>query len=298
MPKSKTEFERKNSSWRRIEAHNNYYLYFFNLFMTNYEFEGVDKEANYFILKQYWENGKISAFNIKEIGECVYANFTEQEYNIYNFPIKAQPIPISQEWIVPKYFPKEPLEVNEDIVISYIQKDRMPIKKWILFYVKKLAQIEALIYNQTNSLKMPYLVAVSPEDKERMQRIVDNIMNDEEIVYLAPNDIQNIKVLLTQTPYLLDKLHQYKKQIENEVLTRLGINNVDIEKKEHLIVDEANANNELISDNADIYLKEMQNFCEACNEILGTNMSVIATSTLKMREASEEQEEQEDDSED
>lgn len=303
MSKSTKQFLRKEPNRERLKIKNQYLNYFKNLFMTNYEFKGVEKKENWFILHAYWETGKISGFILNEAGVKIpaYANFTENMYDMYNYPINALPIAISSDWKLPKYMPKTPLKVDKEIVISYINKTRTPIKEMVIYYVNRIVQIEMLMNSHINKLKMPFLVAVSPEDKEKMEDIIDRILNDEEVVYLSANDIANLKTLINNTPYILDKLLQHEKALINEVLTRLGINNVDIEKKEHLIVDEANANNELISDNGDIYLKEMEKFCEECNALLGTSMSVESTTAAHLlenmnQEDTSEEEENEDDS--
>ena len=48
-----------------------------------------------------------------------------------------------------------------------------------------------------------------------------------------------MKVLKTDAPYIADRLYQLKTQIWNEALTYLGISNMNIQKKERLISDEA-----------------------------------------------------------
>ena len=51
-------------------------------------------------------------------------------------------------------------------------------------------------------------------------------------------DTNNFAVLRTDAPYIADKIYQLKTQYWNECLTRLGISNVNIQKKERLISDE------------------------------------------------------------
>lgn len=59
---------------------------------------------------------------------------------------------------------------------------------------------------------------------------------------------------------------QYKKEIWNEALTFLGINNILVDKKERLITDEANSNNELINLNLQSFLAPRQEACKKFNE--------------------------------
>ena len=56
----------------------------------------------------------------------------------------------------------------------------------------------------------------------------------------------------------------------------LGVNNVGIgEKKEHLIVDEVNANNEDIEQQSYSYKSEIEDFFERINSTFGVQIRVI-----------------------
>ena len=91
------------------------------------------------------------------------------------------------------------------------------------------------------------------------------IFGDEE---LASTLKEGLKVLPTNPPYIADKLNQYKTEIWNEALTFLGINNLS-EKKERLISDETNSNNELINLNLQSYLIPRKKACEQFNQLFG-----------------------------
>ena len=85
----------------------------------------------------------------------------------------------------------------------------------------------------------------------------------------------NIQSVSCEAPYLIDKLQQHRLEVEKELLTYLGINTT-IEKKERLIVDETNANNEQITLNVEIGLRERERACEEINERFDLNISVYA----------------------
>jgi len=81
-------------------------------------------------------------------------------------------------------------------------------------------------------------------------------------------------VLDTTAPYLLDKLQDHKNNLVNEVLTYLGINNNSTDKKERLIVDEVNANNDIIAINLDLMFDLRERACKEINEKFNLNMTV------------------------
>lgn len=83
---------------------------------------------------------------------------------------------------------------------------------------------------------------------------------------LSPDSIKSIR---TDAPFIADKVMEYKKEIWNEALSFLGVNNIDISKKERLITDEAGANNELVNLNLQSYLAPRQRACKQFNEKFG-----------------------------
>ena len=83
-------------------------------------------------------------------------------------------------------------------------------------------------------------------------------------------------VLPSQAPYLVDMLQIQKQEMERELLTFLGINNT-LEKKERLLVDETNSNNQFIKMASDIGFKQRQHACQQMNEMFGLNVQVVET---------------------
>ena len=60
----------------------------------------------------------------------------------------------------------------------------------------------------------------------------------------------------------------------NELMTWLGLNNANTEKKERLIVDEVNSNNMHILMNLDLEYKNREKACKEINERFGLNIKV------------------------
>ena len=87
---------------------------------------------------------------------------------------------------------------------------------------------------------------------------------------------ENIMVIPTNAPYLVDKLQIQKQEMERELLTFLGINNT-LEKKERLLQDETNSNNQFIKMSSDIGFKQRQLACQMMNEMFNLNVTVRET---------------------
>ena len=86
-------------------------------------------------------------------------------------------------------------------------------------------------------------------------------------------------VIPTNAPYLDDKLQIQKQEMERELLTFLGINNT-LEKKERLLQDETNSNNQFIKMSSDIGFKQRQLACKMMNEKFALNVRVIETQDI------------------
>ena len=65
-----------------------------------------------------------------------------------------------------------------------------------------------------------------------------------------------------------------KLNVWNECLTTLGINNANTEKRERLITDEVEANNEMIEICSDVMLKAREEACKRINNMFGLNIKV------------------------
>ena len=62
--------------------------------------------------------------------------------------------------------------------------------------------------------------------------------------------------------------------ILNEVFTDLGINNANMDKRERMVANEVEANNEQVKASEDVMLKAREQACKEINRIFGTNISV------------------------
>lgn len=116
--------------------------------------------------------------------------------------------------------------------------------------------------------KTPVMIAVDERQRSMMENLYNQYNGNHPFIFgdnkqLSKDILQAIK---TDAPFVADKIQDYKKEIWNEALTFLGVNNIMEEKKERLITDEANTNNELINLNLQSFLAPRKKACEQFNE--------------------------------
>lgn len=148
------------------------------------------------------------------------------------------------------------------------------------YYCKKLAQIDSTMNTNLIQQKVPFIFATGKDNEFTIKNLYAKMYSGEPAIFVNQSLLNergdlNIQSISCEAPYILDKLQQHRFDVEKELLTFLGINTT-IEKKERLIMDEANANNELITLNVEIGLRERERACEMINNKYGLNLSVYA----------------------
>ena len=147
------------------------------------------------------------------------------------------------------------------------------------YYCKKLAQIDSTINTNLIQQKVPFIFATTKENEFTIKNLYAKMYSGEPAIFvdqsLLTNGELNVQSISCEAPYIIDKLQQHRFEIEKELLTFLGINTT-IEKKERLLQDETNANNEQITLNVEIGLRERERACEQINEMFGLDIQVYA----------------------
>ena len=143
-----------------------------------------------------------------------------------------------------------------------------------------MAEIDDIIMQNLRQQRVPYLFATDENNSFSMKTLYDRIYQGEPAIFVDKEMLngqpENIMVIPTNAPYLVDKLQIQKQEMERELLTFLGINNT-LEKKERLLQDETNSNNQFIKMSSDIGFKQRQLACEMMNEKFGLNVTVRET---------------------
>ena len=150
----------------------------------------------------------------------------------------------------------------------------------IVYYARRMAEIDDIFMQNLRQQRVTYFFATDENNAFSMKSLYDRIYQGEPAIFIdkemLKGEPENIMVIPTVAPYLVDKFQIQKQVMERELLTFLGINKT-LEKKERLIVDETNSNNQFIKMASDIGFKQRQLACEQMNQMFGLNVSVVET---------------------
>ena len=293
MSKKLQEKKRRLGTPTRERIYFNYINKYFNMFMSRYEWTGdISEEAEYFIMKEFWDKGRIAAFNSKAGDILAFAPFAEETYNLYDYPVLANLINTRGSSLVPVGAQR----VDKDIVLGYAQKNHKSVYEMIEFFILRIVDVEMTINTNLKASKTPWIVATSGEDTTTIKNMYNDLMNDEDTLFVNFNEPEKARALVSGAPYIIDKLYAYKQALENEILTYLGVDNLGAqEKKEHLITTEVEVNNDIISQCNDAFLEMFQDFCKKIETVLGHHIEVKSKAEDKSEdmEKTVEEEEQE-----
>lgn len=214
---------------------------YFNLFMNSIEIDGVSDIEKRYILKKLWLDGTVAMTPIKYVeGTYIFTPWSLVSYDMYGEPATIRLVNEYQNPLITN----DTLVVNHDTYIGYLMPGKTPLQTMVRPYIEKICNIEMVINTNLVAHKMPLLVSVSPEDIDQANDIVERLINNEPVIFTSMEDFNRIKAIIAGTPYIIDKLYQYKCAIEGELQTILGIDNVGvITHTERALVDEVNSGN-------------------------------------------------------
>lgn len=142
-------------------------------------------------------------------------------------------------------------------------------------FARRLYNIDRIIDVNANAQKTPVLVVGNEKQRLTLLNLYKEYDGNAPFIFGDKNlDINALKALNTNAPYVCDKLYQLKTQIWNEALTYLGISNINIQKKERLISDEVTRNQGGTIASRYSRLETRRQAVEKINEMFGTNIEV------------------------
>ena len=226
---------------------------------------GIDEK---WIEEFLFSEGCCMFFKDKKLGFMITRCVDDGTLNPYDEPTKLRPVATSYENV-------DCYENGVDCVLICNNDEKIPTVSSIILYAYRLADITRTIDINIAAHKTPVLLLCAEKQKMTLKNIYKQWNGFEPVIYGDKDlDLNGVKVLKTDAPVVFDTLQIEKNHIWNECMTFLGINNANMDKRERLVDDEVQANNEQVEMFALIGLKARERACELINGLFGTKISV------------------------
>lgn len=143
----------------------------------------------------------------------------------------------------------------------------------VYWYAQRLWDIDRTIDINVKAQKTPILLQGTPEQRLTLKNLYKQYDGNEPFIYGDKNfDFSQLKAISTGAPYIADRLYMLKTQIWDEAMTYLGINNVNVQKKERMFTREVVANQGAISASRFSRLESRRRACDEINKMFGLDI--------------------------
>lgn len=227
-----------------------------------FTWENLDEVAGFgasrFLEQSLFDNGRACFVKDDELGFMALKVNPSDKLNVYNLPTRVMAWSIGYE----KNYD------FDDVVYIMNNELQLPTSQTINLIAYRLYETERTIDTNLIAQKTPVLIEGDTKTILTLKNVYMQYSGNTPFIFGNKQfDISNkLNVLKTDAPYLIDKLTIHKHELWNEALTYLGIDNANTDKKERLITDEVESNNDLINFYLNCFYKTRKQACELINE--------------------------------
>lgn len=227
-----------------------------------FTWENLDKVCGYgasrFLEQTLFDNGRACFVKDDKLGFMALKINPSDKLNVYNLPTRVMAWSIGYE----KNFD------FDDVVYIMNNELQLPTSQTINLIAYRLYETERTIDTNLIAQKTPVLIEGDTKTILTLKNVYMQYSGNTPFIFGNKQfDISNkLNVLKTDAPYLIDKLTIHKHELWNEALTYLGIDNANTDKKERLITDEVESNNDLINFYLNCFYKTRKEACDLINE--------------------------------
>ena len=220
-----------------------------------------------YIELRLFETGSVVFFKDDVLGELCLDCIQQGNFDVYGNPITRRAYSCYNNY-------QKVLNDKDSVIIwnNYLRTNSVTD---IQLYAKRLWDLDRSVDVNAKAQKTPLLIQCNEKQRMSMKNLYMQYDGNTPVIFADNNiDINGVKVVSTQAPYVADKLYQLKNQIWNEALTYLGISNLNINKQERLITDEVSSSQGSTISSRYSRLECRKQAVEKINEMFGLDIEV------------------------
>lgn len=229
MPRRRSSFDESNML--NTGTYSQYLHRLTELSLSMFEWENLPETVDQrFLELTLFHDGQAVFFEDKDLGFLCLQVAMNGGFNVYRIPVKRR------AYAVNGY--NKDLSIDNSVIIynNYLHTNSIYHVKE---YARRLYNLDRIIDINANAQKTPILIQASETQRLTLKNLYMQWEGNYPVIYGDKNlDIDGLKVLKTDAPYIADKIYDLKSKVWNEALTYLGISNLSIQKKERLVSDE------------------------------------------------------------
>jgi hypothetical protein len=264
--KRKTYFE--ESLTRNVKTYQQYLNLLIELSISSFEWKNLPETIDSrYIEMELFTSGALVYFNDEVIGNLCLNCITNGQLNVYGYPISRR--------AYSRYNQYQKILDDKNSVIIWNNYMHTNSQTNIDGFARRLSNIDRIIDVNVNAQKTPILVQGNDKQRLSLINLYKEYDGNTPVIFGDKTlDLNALKCLSTQAPYVADKLYELKTKIWNEALTYLGITNVTYQKKERMVTDEVMRSQGGTIANRMSRLNSRREAVEHINAMFGTDIEV------------------------
>jgi hypothetical protein len=239
------------------------------LFMTSFSWKGLPPSVNQrFLELSLFDFGKVVFFKDDIMGHLTLKAIVAGTLDVYYEPTTIMAYGGNGY--------QKTLHSNKDCIIIYNNFVRDTPHIRVLDYAKRIHQIEKTIDINVHAQKTPILIKTSQKHLLTLKNFYKQYDEFEPVIIVDSDldELSKIGVVETNAEFIARDLMDLKKQIWNEALSYIGIENNSAEKNERLTANEVMVSNGLAVASRNAKLQARQEAVDKINELFGLSIEV------------------------
>ena len=161
-------------------------------------------------------------------------------------------------------------EKGKECILVMNNYERIPTQTSVTLFAYRLAEAQRTADVNIKGQRTPILITTDQKQYFTLKKMYEEYDGNTPAIFADKNVIspEALKALKTDAPFIANGIMDYKREIWNEFLTTMGISNLS-EKRERLISNEVDSNNELVNLNLQSQLIPRKEACRQFNEKYG-----------------------------